>query len=141
MEPLVSLTITNPSKDLPPSEPLRWEFQIDALQLTELQAVEASVLWYTEGKGEEELGVHFFQRDVRTDFNGDLRTLRQFETALPNSPISYEGTLLKIRWCIRVRVFIANGKTHVHDQAFRLGDFEVPHDSPMVLHSALTNAE
>ena len=137
MDPLVSLTILNSAKELPPGELLRWEFQIDALKPQELQAVETSVLWYSEGKGEPELGVHFFKRDTRADFpDGDLHILRKFESRLPNSPLSYDGKLLRICWCIRVRVFLDSAKPLVHDQAFRLGDFDMPQPQSMILQTA-----
>lgn len=137
MEPLVSLTILNSAKNLPPGEILRWEFQIDAVQPKELQAVETSVMWYSDGKGEPEIGVHLFSRDVRADFpDGDLCCLRKFETKLPNSPLSYDGTLIKIQWCIRVRVFLDNAKPYLHDQPFNLGDYVVPAVQSMVLQTA-----
>jgi hypothetical protein len=139
MEPLVSLTILNPTKDLPPGELLRWEYQIDAIKQEELQAIETSVLWYSQGKGEAELGVHFFERLTRGDGEGvDLRVLRKYEIELPNSPLSYDGSLIKIKWCIRVRVFSNQGRAVKHDQPFRLGNFVVPEERAKVLLSSST---
>ena len=137
MEPLVSLTILNSSKQFSPGENLGWEYQIDAVQKEDLQAVEISVLWYSEGKGETELGVHYFHRHVKAEtHDGDLRCLRRCQTALPNSPQSYRGTLLKIQWCIRVRVFLANGKTFVHDQPFALQNVRNAREQLRVLQTA-----
>ena len=41
------------------------------------------------------------------------------------SPLSYEGIIIKIQWCIRVRIFLHNGNEHVHDQPFLLGNIPV----------------
>ncbi|MBQ6828427.1 MAG: hypothetical protein IJO46_10480, partial [Thermoguttaceae bacterium] len=35
---------------------------------------------------------------------------------------SYEGNLIKIRWRVRVRAFLANGKQLVDEIGFRLGN-------------------
>lgn len=127
MEPLISIRQLNSQRVYQPGDLLVCQYQIDAVKPEELHAVEASVLWYTEGKGEEDLGVHFFQR--RTSFDaeqGDLRQLHQFQTVLPRSPLSYSGILFRIVWCVRVRVFVRRGKTFVSDQPFQLGPLHVP---------------
>src|SRR5262245_38553399 len=89
----------------------------------ELDAVEVSVLWYTEGKGDEDLGVHYFERLSRQD--GTLLApgeVRPFATPLPPSPLSYDGVILKIRWCVRVRAFLTNRATPLEEVPFQLGD-------------------
>lgn len=78
-------------------------------------AVERSVLWYTEGKGEEDLGVHFFERVREPALAGS------FGCHLPPSPLSYEGLIVKIRWCVRVRLFFAGGRDFVSEHAFDVG--------------------
>ena len=45
---------------------------------------------------------------------------QRFGTTLPNSPLSYEGHLIKLRWCVRVRVFPHRGKEVVEEKAFQL---------------------
>jgi len=122
MDPLLSIRIRNYSKALCPGETLESEYQIDAVGPDEIVAVEASVLWRTEGKGDEDLGVHYFERRVSTDaVDGDLRSLRRFEAILPNSPLSYAGDIVRIRWCVRVRAFMRKGKTLAAEQPFGLG--------------------
>jgi hypothetical protein len=80
------------------------------------------VLWYTEGKGDEDLAVHFFERRTPADTDdGDLRPLHRFHTILPNSPLSYAGSMIKIRWCARVRLFLKRGKELFFEQPFVLG--------------------
>lgn len=64
--------------------------------------VEMSVLWETAGKGDTDLGVIF--HTVLTD--GDPASAsgeHPFEQQLPMLPVSYAGTLIKVRWLVRVR--------------------------------------
>ena len=105
-----------------PGDELECEYQIDAVEADEIQAIEASVLWYTEGKGEEDMGVHFFERRLPSDDeDGDLRPMRRVRTRLPNSPLSYSGAILCIRWCVRLRLFLRRGRDYVLEQPFTLG--------------------
>ena len=60
IEPLLSLCIAGQERQFGPNDELVCEYQIDAVDPADIQAVEASVLWYTECKGEDDLGVHFF---------------------------------------------------------------------------------
>lgn len=122
MEPLISLRIHDGDRVFQPGDRLVCDFQVDAVSAEEIQAVEASVLWYTEGKGDEDLGVHHFERHLPADVSGgDLRQLQQIRTTLPNSPLTYEGGIVKIHWCVRVRVFLRGGKESFREQPFRLG--------------------
>ena len=98
MEPLISLCLVGPQRVFSAGDELIAEYQFDAIGADEIQAVEASVLWYTEGKGDEDLGVHFFERRVPSDAEqGDLRALRRFTSQLPSSPLSYTGQLFSVR--------------------------------------------
>ncbi len=121
MEPLISIQLHGGPR-YHPGEVLVCDYQIDAVECAELQAVEASVLWYTEGKGEEDMGVHYFERRTPADVpGGDLRSLRRLETVLPSSPLSYHGPLVTIRWCVRVRVFLRPGRSVCFEKPFVLG--------------------
>jgi hypothetical protein len=121
MEPLISLQLRHTTRIYRPGDELVAECQIDAIDPHELAAVEASVLWYSEGKGDEDLAVHFFERRVPSDAEeGDLRRLHHFRTVLPNSPLSYPGQIVKIRWCARVRVFLRGGKEIFFEQPFTM---------------------
>ena len=120
-EPLIAVRICSPNCVFRPGDRLECEYQIDAVQPTEIQAVEASVMWYTEGKGDEDLGVHHFERNTPSDaIDGDLRQLHRMELTLPMSPLSYNGAILKIRWCVRVRLFWGRGKQTTLDRVFQL---------------------
>ena len=121
MEPLIAIRIRSPNRVFHPGDLLVCEYQIDAVQASEIQAVETSVIWYTEGKGDVDLGVHFFERYTPSDMvDGDLRQLHRIETRLPASPMSYHGVIVKIRWCVRVRLFWGRGKETYADRPFQL---------------------
>ena len=122
MEPQISLRVRDQHRTFQPGDWLECEYAIDAPRAEEIQAVEASVLWHTEGKGDEDLAVHYFERHTRSSVDdGDLRRSRRFSAQLPNSPLSYLGVILKIRWCVRVRVFLRRGKEIAFEQPFQLG--------------------
>jgi len=121
MDPLISLRIHSPNCVFHPGETLNWECQIDAVSPGDILAVEVSVNWYTEGKGDEDLGVHYFERYTPSDaVDGDLRQLHRFQTQLPNTPLSYHGSIVKIRWRVRVRVYWGRGQETFADRAFQL---------------------
>lgn len=123
MDPVVGIRLKHPSNRFQPGDVLSCEYRVDAESATQVQSIEASVLWYTEGKGEEDLGVHYFERHVPSDVEtGDLRGNWQFSTGLPFSPQSYQGVIVKLRWCIRVRVFFRRGRNVVAELPFQLGN-------------------
>ena len=122
IEPLLSLCIVGPKSVFSAGDELICEYQIDAVDPAEIQAVEISVLWFTEGKGEEDMGVHFFERRLPGDEeDGDLRPMRRVRTRLPNSPLSYAGAILSIHWCVRLRLFLRRGRDYVLERDFTLG--------------------
>ena len=105
-----------------PGEILECNWSIGRIGLDEVQSAEASVLWYTEGKGDEDLAVHKFER-----LSGEqLRELGEsyehtLVTQLPISPLTYDGKLLRIRWCFRVRLFVPGESDTVVQQPFFVG--------------------
>ena len=103
-EPLQSLEVRY-AVELPPGQVAR--------------AVERSIVWYTEGKGEEDIGVHHFER--LTDRATAEASAGSFVSRLPASPLSYEGVIVKIRWCVRVRLFFDAGRDFVSEHVFDLG--------------------
>lgn len=136
MKPLISLQLADARRTFEPGDELECRYQIDAVDPLQIQSVEASVLWRTEGKGEEDMAVHFFRRRLPGDAtDGDLRTLDSFRTILPNSPLSYDGAILKLHWCVRVRVFVKGGKDSLAELRFRLGQVPAAQrvDQPLVV--------
>jgi hypothetical protein len=122
-DPLIGVTLANSKKVYLPGEELVCEYQIDAVDAAEIQAVEASVLWHTQGKGEEDLGVHYFERRLPNEVDdGDLRPMRRFRTRLPNSPLSYRGAICSVQWCVRIRLFLKRGRELYFDYPFQVGN-------------------
>ena len=122
MEPLLSIQLFDHLPSYLPNSTLKCDYQIDAIPQDELQAIEASVMWFTEGKGDEDLAVHYFERRVAADVeDGNLLALRSFETKLPSSPLSYSGKIVQVRWCVRLRAFLRKGKESSLDHPFWLG--------------------
>jgi hypothetical protein len=134
IEPLLSLCIVGPERNFAAGDELVAEYQIDAVDPADIQAVEISVMWLTEGKGEDDLGVHFFERRLPADAeDGDLRPMRRVRAQLPNSPLSYRGAILSIRWCVRLRLFLRRGREYVVEQPFALGNVPAVLPAVMVL--------
>ncbi len=105
-----------------PGETLAGSYWFDSVGGDEIQAVEISVLWHTEGKGSEDMGVHAFWRYAIE--NGDWidpRRPGRFSAVLPKSPLTYLGALIKISWSVRVRLFLAKEIEVVEELSFRLG--------------------
>jgi len=122
IEPLLSLCLAGPNRNFAAGDELVCEYQIDAVEPADIQAVELSVLWYTEGKGEEDMGVHFFERRLPADAeDGDLRPMRRLRSKLPNSPLSYRGAIVSVFWCVRLRLFLRRGREFVVEEPFTLG--------------------
>ncbi len=105
-----------------PRETLKFEYRVSNIQQNSMSAVEVSVVWLTEGKGTEDLGVHFFQRLTGNSLAAsDWSIPQNVLVPLPDSPLSYEGRLLKISWCVRVRFYLNDGTELVAQQPFYLG--------------------
>lgn len=105
-----------------PGDTLDFEFSIHRVPAESIDGLEASVLWFTEGKGSEDIGVHFFERLSGTQLSQTpLQTPRLMSTKLPHCPLSYEGRLMKIRWCVRLRLFLKGGREISAEQPFYLG--------------------
>ncbi len=97
-----------------------YEIRLPAEMLAD--AVESSVIWTTGGKGEEDIGVHFFERRSKSTLDADqLRRTHRISTVLPRSPLSYVGVIVQIRWSVRLRVFVGN-QQFTDDLHFQLGN-------------------
>ena len=103
-----------------PVESLVGAFQITG-EPPERYTIELSVLWRTEGKGTEDLGVILFEEwdEDRKPFA--FATPHEFGVVLPPSPLSYDGVLVKIHWLARVRLRWPSGNEVMAEEAFRLG--------------------
>ena len=121
MEPLISIQLFGHEPAYYAGDLLKCDYQIDAVDPHEVTSVEASVMWFTEGKGDEDIGVHFFERRVADEVEpSNLCQLRSFRCVLPHSPLSYDGHMIQLHWCVRVRAFLQRGKEASLDYPFRL---------------------
>jgi hypothetical protein len=119
----IRLSLDDPSAHYQPGDRLSGRFMVNGSQPWSVRAAELSVLWYTAGKGEEDMAVHHFERIVDESSRPlDLRVPRRFATALPASPLSYDGQIVKVCWCVRLRLFLPQGQEMVSETAFRLGN-------------------
>ena len=120
--PAVNVRFDADAEVFAPGETLTGDYRVWGIRPDELRAVELSVLWYTEGKGDEDLSVHeFARRSAEDDDLPEPGAPVRFETRLPLSPLSYDGAIVRLRWCVRVRVFLHGGKEVVGERRFRLG--------------------
>tara|TARA_B100000686_G_scaffold71823_1_gene77574 strand:- start:1214 stop:1627 length:414 start_codon:yes stop_codon:yes gene_type:complete len=126
-DPLISIHLDKPGKDYLPGDYLICDYQIDAIEAEEILMVETSVLWVSSGKGDEDSGIHFIRRRLADSaMDADLREMERIETALPPTPLSYNGEILSIQWCVRIRLILKNGDEYVVDQEFRVSDMSRP---------------
>ena len=111
-----------------PGETLECEYRVQTRGDVNIIAIETSVLWMTVGKGEEDLGVHFFERRMRGEIEqGEIAPKFNLRTVLPRSPLSYEGQILSVRWAVRVRAILGRGAEEVKDANFALGNVQTEH--------------
>jgi hypothetical protein len=120
-QPHVDVLFDHAERRYQPHDRLAVRYEISGTVQERVRAVEHSVVWYTEGKGEEDLGVHHFQRITDEALLPPATLLGSFATDLPASPLSYEGVIVKIRWCVRVRLFFGGGRDFVSEHVFAVG--------------------
>ncbi len=98
---------------------VRW--RISRVPMDEVQGIEVSVLWHTEGKGDEDLHVHHFHRLVENQIRrSGLADEQSLRCELPATPLSYHGRLISVLWCIRLRLYLSGGREIVAEQPFHL---------------------
>ena len=122
-EPRVVIRFDGNGRVYRSGESLAGEYRLTSIDPDQIKAVEVSVLWSSEGKGDDDMAVHDFRR--LSAENGDVinpQVPGRFSTILPNSPLTYEGRIVKLRWCTRVRVFMTGNREVVGELRFRLGD-------------------
>ncbi len=129
--PGIQISLDDHSRIYRPGEALCGQFCLEGVASQEVRSIELSVLWHTDGKGDEDMSVHFFQRVEPPNGEAvDFRQPRRFSAVLPNSPLSYSGLIVKICWCVRVRVFLTRGKELTLEVPFQLGT--MPHSAQVL---------
>jgi len=122
LEPRVITEFDRPSRRYDPEETVRLRYQITGTGDAAVRAIERSALWYSEGKGEEDLGVCSFERLTDPESLPPLQRRGEFAFRLPASPMTYEGTIVKIRWCVRIRLFFSGRRDFVSEHVFDVGE-------------------
>jgi hypothetical protein len=126
-DPQLTVLFNNGRRSFEPGDVLNVEYRLDTTAHIEAKALEASVIWYTMGKGDEDFGVHHFVRHAADEGSVlDCRRPQRLQTILPPSPLSYDGSIVKIRWCVRVRLFPTRGREMNTEVPFRLGHVPAP---------------
>lgn len=120
-QPALNLSLCNEEAIYTAGSQLTACWRISRVSLDELEGLEASVLWHTEGKGDEDLHVHHFHRvsDQQLRERG-LADEQSTGCRLPATPLSYQGRLISVRWCVRVRLFMSDGREILAEQPFYL---------------------
>lgn len=112
-----------------PGDSIRARYQVAGIDRSAVTVIEQSVAWYTEGKGEEDLGVILFERKLIERVAMETASMEPLvgviSGRLPPSPLSYEGLIVKIRWCVRLRLFFTSGRDFVSEHVFFLGDVPI----------------
>jgi hypothetical protein len=119
--PRVTVTFDHPDRRYEPQERVSVRYAIAGLDGERVRAIEHSMLWFTEGKGEEDLGIHLFHRITDLALLPPVVTTGAVGGQLPASPLSYEGVIVKVRWCVRVRLFFDGGRDFVSEHEFEIG--------------------
>ncbi len=96
-----------------PGGRLRGQVILDPMPGDEGRKVELSVLWQTEGKGDADIGVVFHR--VLSEGGEGARGTYPLDVTLPLLPVTFAGTLLKIRWWVRVRRYVLLGDDELYD--------------------------
>lgn len=122
MAPRIEVWFPDGKEDYEPGDVLECRYRIVDAGDMQFNSLEASVLWRTEGKGEEDILVNRFERRVASSTRDELLQEQVIRTTLPNSPLSYEGVIVKIIWGVRIKAFAPKGKSIVQDRHFRLGN-------------------
>ena len=120
--PRIKISLGDERLTYRPGDVMIGQYMIDAVEDDKIVAVESSVIWLTDGKGEGDIGVHFFDRQKGPFDPAKLRQPKKFSTVLPASPFSYDGTMIRVRWAVRIRVFFELESEHTEDLYFQLGN-------------------
>ena len=125
--PLIEIDLCESGSLFQPGDYLMCEYRLRGIEGLDVTSLEASVIWVTEGKGSEDIGVHFFQRFTKDSLSrSTLATPKRLSTVLPNSPLSYVGQIVKVRWGVRIRMFYGDEQEISRDLEFQLGNAAIP---------------
>jgi len=125
-QPAVRLSLCNEEGIYKSGSSLRACWGITRVPVDEIQCIEISVLWHTEGKGDEDLHVHHFHRITEAHVRrSGIAAESSIECVLPATPLSYRGRLINLCWCVRLRLYLTGGREIVTEQPFYLVSAEM----------------
>jgi len=120
-QPAVSVALCRDDAMYEGGKTLCATWKVSRVTLDALTAIETSVLWYTEGKGDTDLLAHHFERLEEDQIRrAGLADEHSLTCELPATPLSYHGRLIRLRWCVRMRLFLSDGREIVTEQPFYL---------------------
>ena len=91
--PLIVIRLDGDNRHRQPGQTLSGQYWIESLDPSQVKAVEASVLWYTEGKGDEDMAVHeFWRRDASDAPSAGRPPARAVLHHAPQQPAELSGT-------------------------------------------------
>jgi hypothetical protein len=125
--PRIVIELDEHPESFDPGKTISGRYRLDVSDSTPpVGALEWSILWSTEGAGDEDQGVHALGRVEPQGLEGVTRPdhWREFEAILPESPQSYDGLLIKIAWRVRVRALVGKDPEWLAEVPFRLGNVD-----------------
>lgn len=121
LKPQINIFLDSKDYIYHPGDCLTGFYRILDVITDQISSVELTVLWRTEGKGDEDMTIidyHLLSRQKEDWINPNNPV--KIDTPLPFSPLSYEGTIIKIRWTVRVRMTLVSGEEIVSERVFFL---------------------
>jgi hypothetical protein len=88
-------------------------------RLEVVRELEVTVRWHTEGKGTEDSDIVLCRRRTRDKLAS--QDGQRFEVRLPNSPLSYDGVLFQVRWCVHVLAIVSRDEEVEREATFWVG--------------------
>ena len=129
-DPRVQIEPDEHAESYRPGETISGRYRLNPVEpIPEVQALEWSIAWTTEGKGDEDRGVHVFETINEPD--GAVpkpEQWRRFEAVLPPSPLSYDGLIVKLLWRVRVRAVFGKKREWIGEYPFQLGNVDRAHE-------------
>lgn len=135
-EPMLMLQLASGSTQVHPGETLRVLAMVDSPEPWTVRELTLRLLWYTEGKGDRDVGV--VQNIPLAEKGQTIAGSFQREEILtpPPMPWSYNGRVLKIGWMVQLEASGRGFRTKVVEMPFELvprpfdASAELPPDLP-----------
>lgn len=123
VEPDVTIRFAQGRRTYAPGEGVAAEIRVANWRAIDCRRAEASVVWHTAGKGDEDLHVHELRALPVSGADAvDLSSPYRLEATLPECPLSYDGVIVKVCWCVRLRLLLPGYRSVAFEAPFRLGE-------------------